>query len=87
MCASTDTPSATRGTLEVSGQLPRVFRRCPLGGCGQRVAGAIKTGMFPITSRVETSRGTTAMGVPTPAGEGGVGDVARQGAMPRQLMR
>ena len=43
--------------------------------------------MFPITSRVETSRGTTAMGVPTPAAEGGVGDVARQGAMPGQLMR
>jgi hypothetical protein len=31
--------------------------------------------------------GMTAMGVPTPAAEGGVGDVARSGASPGQLMR
>jgi len=31
--------------------------------------------------------GTTAMGVPTPAADGGVGDVARNGPMPGQLMR
>jgi hypothetical protein len=82
-------PSATRGTLEVPGQLPRVLRLCyPAGRSWSAGGGSDQDGDVPddLAGR-DLACGTTAMSVSTPTAEGGVGDVARQGATPGQLMR